>query len=315
MNELKYSNIIIDGSNLYHKSWANNKSMTTTIKGKKIITGGIFEFLNRIRNYKHTLLKKNGIIYLLFDNDTSKIEYRKTIDPEYKSNRPMQDPAFYNGINILQDVLLSFDNNIFLVYKQEYEADDLVLPLLNELSHDSVLLISDDLDWARCISQEVHWLNKDKIYDKNSFYDNFGFYPNRSSICLYKSIRGDKSDNIPKGIPNIRENILVKIVNQFSSIKDFFNNYQNLEYLNDLWKNKIKENKARILLNYRLADFMPFEIDDFDKFIFECSFKRKSLSSLYNLLGFNSSFDERLQYKDKNIDENSFFNYESIPRV
>jgi hypothetical protein len=97
----------------------------------------------------------------------------------------------------------------------------LVAPILQSFGDNKylVLLVSDDMDWSRAISESVHWMvhknRQDIIYTKDNFYKEYGFYPGRDEVCLYKAIRGDIGDNILPGVKNIPESVVLSIVHYF----------------------------------------------------------------------------------------------------
>ena len=218
-----YSKILIDTSNFYMRAYSVCSGMTNKMDdGSTLITGGIYNFIRMVRSVENRFLSPEGTVYFLFDNSHSGIDRRKKIDPEYKSNRTKKDEGFYRSMDILQALMLNYKDNWYCVKKAGYEADDLVYPLMKEFSNEKILLVSNDLDWFRGISENVHVAKYEKaegmqkadyvIYDSNLFIKRLGFKPSVSSMILYKAFRGDGSDNIPPGVPGIRSDSLNKII-------------------------------------------------------------------------------------------------------
>ncbi len=314
---IKYSKIIIDGNNLYHKNWHTQKYLTTKLEdGTELITGGIYGFLQSLKKLERELLSPNGEIYILFDNHTSKDDIRKLIDPDYKANRDKRDPTFVKGLELLQLILLANKDNHFVVYRSNYEADDLVFPLLRSFtSTDRSVLISEDMDWSRSLADNVHWKNKKGVYNLESFEDFYGFVPG-PKVTLYKAIRGDTSDNIPPSIPGIRKPVLLRLIEDFDNADDLAKNYRDVPYLGDIWKKKIEENRGRLRLNYQLVDFLPIADDEFDQYLYPCKLQPNTLRVLYKALGFKLSTDVRLQkaFPEKVTNED-FFSFSQIKRI
>lgn len=302
---------------MYHKAFSTSGHLTNKMAdGSVLNTGGIYTSLKMIQNLKKNYLLTGGRIYFLCDNTHSKENVRKDIDPEYKNNRePHQNETFYRGLDFLLLILQIYEDNNYIVKIESFEADDLVYPVLNKIPSDQTsLLVSTDMDWSRSISENVHWLKKDKIYDKKAFEEEYKFKPTRESVTLWKTFRGDSGDNIPIGVQGIRSNLLVQLLTEYSSLQDIFHNLKEIDYLNDSWKEKIKEAKPRLRLNYSLVDFVEIPKSDFENGLTKTTFRPNQLRKYYTMLGFNiSKIDDRLM--NSFPESNSFFTKQLMDRV
>ncbi len=315
---MKFQHILFDVSNLYHKGWHVNNNLTTTLEdGTEMITGGIYTTIQSINKMEREYGGDNCQIYLLFDNATSGGNKRKEIDPDYKGNREKKDHTFYKGLDYLRFILMNYKDNYTVVYRPQFEADDLTLPIVSHIDkNENVLLVSEDMDWSRLMANNVFWYAKKQVWDVDMFEEKYGFSPNSDAVVFYKAIRGDSSDNIPKGILGIRENLVQQLINDYKDVDEMLNNLDNISYLSDKWKDKIRENKARLRLNSQLVDFITTADENIDEFIFSCEFKPSTLRTLYHALGFAiASFDPRLLkvFPEKN-NSDSFFNFQEIKR-
>lgn len=300
----KYDYMIIDGHNLYHRAYHANKELTHHVDGKRIITGGVYGFLNSLRKLKKDYLLPGGYIYILFDNFASSTEIRKKIDPQYKSNRPKLPRSFYRGVEILQLILLRFDSNMSIVYRHHYEADDLVETVLAKFPKELFsLIVSTDMDWSRSIRTNVHWLKGNELYDIKAFMRKYNFRPSIKTVSMYKTFKGDKVDNIPPGLSGIKTETVIKILERYSDIFDFLHDSDsgNVDFLSETWMNKLRDPKVRhqLVKNFELVSFQGHPDDTLNDNIFECSFNdssKKTLRILYESLGFNvNHFDPRLK--------------------
>lgn len=328
MNTLnKYQSIIIDGNNLFARNYFVHKNLTYKMSDEtELITGGIYGFIYSLNKLKRNYLSDYGKFYILFDNYNSSLRIRKEIDPNYKKNRKEKSKMYYRSIDLLQQILLNYDNNIVLVYRSEYEADDLVKPILNSIisEYDKVLLVSNDLDWARMIDfkkRYIEWLVGDKIYNNENFKEKYGYYPSEKNIILWKTFRGDDTDDIPIGVPGIRKKILLKLMNNYVDILDIMNHINEIDYLG-IWKDKIIESEKRLRLNYQLVSYIKIGEDEIEKFIYSCEYRPNNLKIFYNTLGFNiETFDSRVyDYIKKeevknNLEEDDFFKQPEIRRI
>jgi 5'-3' exonuclease len=301
---MKYNYLIIDGNNLYARNWYVNSSLTCELPNNtKVITGGVFGFLRSLFMLKREYMKPLGKIYIIFDgNYLKRDKARKKIDKNYKANRNSDkvNKGYYEMLDYLKGLLLKFDNLQKLFHKHNYEADDVVLPVIKSIlkkdKKNKVLLISDDLDWCRALvlSNRINILSKNKVINRKGFKEKYGFEIKNDSLILYKCFRGDKSDNIPIGVPRIRENILVKLIIDYSNLDKLLTNVNKIDYLNDKWKKEIIKNKDRLLKNYKLVDYIHIK-ESIEKISVDCKLNKKKLKAYYNELCFSDEFDSRIK--------------------
>jgi 5'-3' exonuclease len=326
---MRYSKVIVDLSNRYHACYHVSKDVTNTMEdGSVVTTGGIYTALKSFQKLEDERLSLNGEIFFLCDATHKRLAdgdtpNRKAIDPEYKADRKVHpDPSFYRALDMLILSLQSHKNNSYIVRVPGYEADDLVAPVLKNFVRDgdSVLLVSNDLDWARYLAPNVDLLRIDgSVWNESVFEEKHKFKPTFKAIQLYKTFRGDSSDNIPPGLPQLREVALLRLVTEYSSLDDIFSSLSNIDFLSDSWKDKMRENRGRLYLNYQLVDELPVKDEEFSEGVIPCSFEPNKLISIYKSLGFKLlSLDSRLMQhiKPENKDEGKqFFNYAVLPRV
>lgn len=323
---MKYDNILIDISNLYMRAYSVNQDLTVELEdGTKIISGGIFTGIKMINSIENKFLKENGKMYFLFDNCHSGINRRKEIDPDYKSNRTKKDDNFYRSLDIFHMILLNYKDNYYCVQKEGCEADDLVDALIKSFPLDEdTLLVSNDMDWFRSISDYCHVAKYEMreyvIYKPIDFLEKFGFESSVKNIVLYKAFRGDASDNIPIGVPEIREKDLVRLVVDYNNMTDLLNRISNNSYISPLFKNRILENASRLLLNEKLVSFQEISKDEILESIYPCKFNMKTLHSLYKSLDFKiSKIDPRVatffHKEEKPRETSSFFQFDKANRL
>ena len=314
---MKYNSLIIDTFNF--SSRAYHVCLTNTKLKEDLVKDTIVLFFRMLKKVENNFLLPGGKVYFLFDNSTSIEDRRKEIDPSYKSTRRKKDEAFIRLVDILQLVLASYKDNYFYIRMENLEADDLVYPLLSiiEKEDENYLLISNDLDWSRCITENTHqaiYSGKDyTIRTITKFKEKFGFSPLKNNIQLYKSFRGDEIDSIPKGVSGIKTTDLLKIIQSCSSLKELYKSLDTID-ISNTWKNKIRENWARLSLNYRLVDFIKIEESDLKESLYESSFNALALKVLYGSIGLPDNFDVRIEQLYPKKSNKNFFNYEKIPR-
>lgn len=297
---MHYNNLIIDVNNLYFRAYNGFDFKTTTYKGRIIQVQGIEGSLLMINKIIREYMKPNGRIYFLFDNPTSRDKHRKMLNPEYKSNRENLPVSFFRGLDYLELILKNYRDDTFIVRQKETEADDWVLPIVenNRRKEDETfLMVSTDLDWARSLSETVHWLDKKKLVTPEIFVAEYGFYPTVESVCFYKTFYGDKVDNIKPTIKQLSMKAFGEVIEKAESIYQFLElvEARKLSWVDDGWVRRIMTTEREALIeNWRLVNFLPLTGADLKKRTFICEFKQSKLTILYNIFGIGG-FDKRVQ--------------------
>jgi 5'-3' exonuclease len=318
-----YSRILIDIAELYFRAFSTSRHIVSDVEGKRIITGGIFTSLKMIQRIESDYLSENGRIYFLFDNPSSGEVRRKDIDPDYKINRKKQDPQFYRGLDYLQLVLRNYKTGYRIIQRPETEADDLVFPILKSFEGHNhfVLLVSNDMDWSGAIEDKTHWMThsggKYIIYDRELFFNKYGFYPGHNEVCLYKALRGDISDNIVSGVKGIPERVVLEIIHQVKNVQDMFLKLKDIQ-VDEQWKKAIQQNKGRIQINLMLIDNRPLSMADVKDYTIISEFNKNMLLMYYRVFGFDiNQIDPRLSCEEsKPLRDEDFFNsFDYYPRA
>lgn len=267
----KYDALIIDSVNFAYKSFKINEEEPVRISKKTVYKDSICNFINSVEDLKSKYLKSDGQVYLLFDNYFSRADLRsmyvfanrKELSESYKANRKKESKEFYNSLNFLRYFYLIGPSQYHTVRIDNLEADDLVKPLLADIGVSekglSALLVTNDLDWTRYLSDNVDWLPKlnEPPEDYRKLSDKLGFRVNEKNIIAYKAIFGDASDNI-KGLLPINE----KHLNEFIKIMESSISPEDLIYkaraITDSSENSIlfaiKEDERSYLINVQLVD-------------------------------------------------------------
>lgn len=287
---MKYQHIIIDATNLWWRSFVVSIKDCITTDETKLASCAIDHTLKMLRNLQKKFAYNSSDIYLLFDNPETVLHIRKLIDSEYKSTRLKKSvpKGIYEALAIFVEILKSYSNKFHVIKVPSLEADDLTDPLIKQLQIDEnnkALLISNDLDWARNITEDVDWYNYNEIYTITSFNKKFGFDPSKGkAIQLYKAIHGDKSDNITNAVPYIPTEILLQIVNQFESVDDlYFNLWKECCIVPRQWKLKLQEAENDVRKNFTLVDFVILDIE-LRQYIIDCKRNVKLLKIYFESL-------------------------------
>lgn len=155
--------------------------------------------------------------------------FRKTLDPEYKSNRkPMEEDLALAlpHLEILIDNLM-----IPRLTAPGFEADDIIGTLTKKAEEAGLfaVVVSNDKDLLQLVSYGTNQLRQGKhgdwnVYTPQLVRHEFGFrHP--AFIADYLALKGDAVDCI-KGVPGIGETAASQLVSAFGSLDEIFDMQQ-----------------------------------------------------------------------------------------
>lgn len=313
----RYDHIIVDTNNMFHANHHAFSHLTHTVGKANLITGGIWGSIKAFDRLRERFLSKDGTIWALFDNAKSKSNMRRKIDPDYKMNRKKMPTSFYRALDYFRMILLHHTDGDYVVYETGYESDDIVPVILSKIPTDvNVLLVSEDLDWSRLIAYQKRPIDqymKKQVFDKSTFHRIYGFLPSEDRIILYKVIRGDSVDNIPKGVERMPSKILLRLLDDCKDVFEVKENLEILPYMTDTWKSRILQNFPRLRLNHQLVSFLHLTERDIDDYIYPCSYRSNYLKVMYESLGFDIEKIDMRVAKQFHKDRESFDNFWTKP--
>lgn len=198
---------------------------------------------------------ENCIIFFALEGDGKLL--RRKIYPEYKLGARLRTgqvrPKRIDKLALKVLGLIPCK----LVYSADGEADDAIASLvkLKKSKFSRFLILTEDRDLYQLIEDpQVAVLNKkEQVVDELGAYNVLGGVAPRS-LTLYKSLMGDRSDNIPK-VPRLGKQDAVLLTTNITSVKRLFKTLKKADFLPEK-KQRIltsKTCKALIKRNYRLV--------------------------------------------------------------
>lgn len=321
-----YNNIFFDVYNIWHRVFWKNENLTL-VGDKKIPLDAVCKFFELTDAYISKFGTHDCKVYYLFDNaKSSLLKNRKELDSEYKKNRKLQPDFFYDGLNVVELILKFYRDNSVIYRKQNVEADDFVLPLINEYikEHDSVIMFSTDIDWCRALLDDeindvhvVQYTRNNEILTVKSFEDKFGFKPTVNNITFWKTFEGDESDNILPTLKNYPKLYFKDVISKYNHVDNFIKDAINgkISYLDMGWIVKIKQNSDRMRLNWNLISSKDLSKSELESWEISCSFKSNKLLIIYTTLGIIGRFDKRISVKKPSGDLMDMLNGEVLERA
>jgi 5'-3' exonuclease len=189
-------NLIIDASNIYHRSfWMANKMSSSD--ESEIGSFHAFIFLQSLKSYNDKF--KPQKIYCVWDKKQQPHVpcFRKVIAAEtYKTNR---DDEKTKKVYEEYEIVESFINALgcYNVFPFSLEGDDVIAFLCKNLPGEK-LIISSDKDLLQLVNRHVSFydVNKKSIIKEDNFEQSIGISLN--NYVQYKCLIGDPADNIAK---------------------------------------------------------------------------------------------------------------------
>ena len=190
--------LLIDGSNLLFRTYWVAETRQHLINSKGQWTGPVYLFLRSLKAITDSV--KPDSIWLAWDKRINhpSTNFRKKLAPEtYKQNRDTEKTLkIHEQHDILQPWIQSL--GVKQIYPWVLEADD-IISWLSKKKCDRSTIVSVDKDMLQLVDSNVQYYNpvKKKTITVNNFEEETGIAVEH--FVNYKSILGDKSDNI-KGI-------------------------------------------------------------------------------------------------------------------
>ena len=270
--QTRNSNVMmVDCMNMFIRGFA----MIPAINPQGQPVGGLVGFLRSL-NYTIRQHQPTRVI-LVFDGIGAKAN-RQNIDSDYKGtrgvkritnwefydNHDQERASFSSQMDRLIDYLHQLPVDMISVDKQE--ADDIIAFLAKkiEAQGNKSVIVSSDRDYLQLLSPQttVYAPIKKRLYDYDTFVNEYKVLP--ENFIYYKSLLGDKSDNIP-GVMGLGSKTLLKEFPQLTEtvLDDGLNFiFDECEKKLDGKKifAKVLERAERVQMNYQLMDLHNIEL-------------------------------------------------------
>jgi len=278
-NENKSRNskvLIIDGLNTFIRSWSVNPTMNEDGDHTGGVVGSLKSIGYQIKKFNPTrvILTFDGKggnnnrkkIYEGYKKDRGKNRFRVNRQYDDLMTEEQERLSMKQQFVWLNDILnyLPIKTMIY----EGVEADDVIGYLTTQITkkdkdNEEVIIVSTDKDFLQLVDDRVKVFSptKKKLYDRQSVFDEFGIWP--QNILLYRTMDGDKSDNIP-GIKGCGLKTLIKRFPEIQedkkiSIDEFIQIAESKQGKIKIY-DTILENKETILLNENLMKLSDLHI-------------------------------------------------------
>ncbi|HBS48021.1 TPA: DNA polymerase I [Candidatus Dependentiae bacterium] len=231
---------LIDGSSFLYRAFYALKPLHTA---KGLTVQAVFGFCRMIKK----LIDDYNPQKIVLVWDTKGKTFRSEIFEEYKATRQKAPSDLIEQ----KKLIVEFADIIKLpqIFKEGYEADDLIASIAAENEDHETIIVSPDKDLQQLIDKRVLVFDPFKriVIDKDDFQKINNFPPERT--ILYHSILGDASDNIP-GVSGIGKKGAQELAEQFKSLDDLYENLEKVK--SESLRKKLHEQKDLAFLSEKL---------------------------------------------------------------
>jgi DNA polymerase-1 len=235
---------LIDGSAFLYRAFHAIQHLSTAKGHPTNATYGVTRILMK-------LIREKNPTYAAVFFDVKGPTFRHEKYADYKANRPPMPDEMAVQIPDVHRMIATL--NIPVVQKSGYEADDLVGTYARIAREQGfkVVMVTGDKDFIQLISDDcILWdPMKDIILDRAGIQADMGIAPHQYIDVL--GLAGDTSDNIP-GVKGVGPKTAVKLVAEFGSIDNLYNNLDQVASKKKLYEN-LSTGKATVLLSRDLA--------------------------------------------------------------
>lgn len=299
--------VLIDGHSILNRAFYGLPNLSNS---KGIHTNAVFGFLNIMLR----ILEDEKADYLAVAFDLSAPTFRHLEYSEYKANRRSMPSELREQIPLMKSVLESM--NISILSKEGFEADDILGTVSKKFAKNDlkVSIISGDRDLLQLadenikirIPKTVKGQTIIKDYYPKDILEEYGVSP--LEFIDLKALMGDNSDNI-KGVKGIGEKSATKIISQFHSIENAYENFESItpkriglllkeDYESAVFSKFLATIKTDVNLDINLDDMLIDDIYNQNSFEFISKLEFKSLYKYFNIKDIKENIEVNYEYID-----------------
>jgi DNA polymerase I len=239
---------LIDGHALAYRMYfaltaGGSSTRWQTSKGEP--TAGTYGFARELLR----IIEQEKPDYIAVAFDTGKT-FRDKIFSAYKGTRAKMPDELSPQIGRIRELVDAF--NIPRLEMEGYEADDVLGSIARIVAEQGlgVKIITGDRDLLQLVNERttVYLAGDDQNYiTDEDVIKKLGVRP--AQVVDYKALVGDKSDNIP-GVAGIGEKTAISLIEKFQTLDNI---YQNIDQVENRWRNKLEQNKENAFMSRELA--------------------------------------------------------------
>lgn len=271
--------VIIDGKSVFYRGYY---AMGALSLSDGTPTGGVYGFAAIAMEIVKKLSPTKVVV--AWDKAKTSTAKRKTIFADYKAGRVKPPEDFFTQIPLLKEFIQNIGWSF--VECDEYEADDIIGTLSRQADEEGnyeTYIISSDLDMLQIVDENtkmyrlVKGFSEIEEMDVRAVEEKYGI--KKSQFLDLKALKGDNSDNIP-GVPGIGEKTAVKLLNDFATLENI---YENIDKISGATQKKLIAGKESAFMSKNLAEIMfdaPVQLSEIPEFVFDAEKTAEALEKL-----------------------------------
>ncbi len=211
--------ILVDGSYFLYRAF---HALPSLYNAEGVPTGAVYGITKMLKNILHDYQP----VYAAVMFDAKGKNFRHTLYPDYKANRPPMPAELVAQIPLVHEVLQSL--GFPLLIENGVEADDVIGTLTKQAEAAGMqsFIFSGDKDFAQLVCASVTLIDKNIRLDEQGVLDKFGIPP--KLIIDYLSLVGDSVDNVP-GVKKVGPKTAVKWLKDYGSLDMIIKNASQME--------------------------------------------------------------------------------------
>lgn len=279
---------LVDGHALAYRTYyaltaagAGTSRWVTTAGEPTAGTFGFTSVLLRLLEQEHP-----DYMAVAFDRGRT---FRDDLYADYKGTREKMPDDLRAQMERIREMVDAF--GIPRLEMEGYEADDIIGSVAKKIAEEGigVKIITGDKDLLQLVDDRIivslpgKQLADSKDYSPPEVREYLGVHPEQ--VIDYKSLTGDKSDNIP-GISGIGEKTAASLLEKYKTIEGI---YEHLDELKPAQKQKFVDGRERVALSRKLSQIVTDLDIEFDlEGARTNKFKPKEVEELFRQLEFRS---------------------------
>lgn len=217
--------ILIDGHALAYRAFHALPPTLSTSDGE--LTNAVFGFASMLL----TVLQEFQPDYVAVAFDVGRT-FRHDLSEDYKATRAKMPDQLASQLDRIKDLVSAF--NIPIFEAEGYEADDVLGTLARRAEEQGVetIIVTGDTDAFQLIDTHTRVYTSGRrfsdtqLYDEAAVMERFGLRPEQ--LIDFKSLTGDKSDNIP-GVTGVGEKTAATLLAKYGTLENIYDHLHEIE--------------------------------------------------------------------------------------
>lgn len=242
--------LIIDGNSMLFRAFYATIYTRPMKTSNNIPTNAIYAF-SLMLNKAIEMIKPDSILVAW---DSGKPTFRHELAKDYKGTRKQLPDELISQFSIAREMIEAY--NIFQYQQDGIEADDIIGSIAKNSQNQEIIILTSDRDMLQLIDDNISIMLMKKgmsdveIIDEKALLEWMDVTP--AQIIELKALMGDTADNIP-GVFGIGEKTAVKLIKDFNTIENLYNN---LDKLKGKQLEKLVNGKESAFLSKTLATIL-----------------------------------------------------------